>query len=191
MCRTSAADERKHRLSRSRASMTSSGSGVCCCFQRSAKLVSSYLPRMLFDWNSCALANSFTTVGLETCMMENTWDYLWPSNASRCMEETAIRFSRYFLSTSHMSTAQRSVLAQRLCREIIGWKHLSHPNILPLLGVSVPANARSFHILTEWMPNGNVTQYTKSNPNANRLRLVRSLAIFPCFLLIFQRPLAL
>ena len=85
-----------------------------------------------------------------------------------------------------MLVAQRSALAQQLCREIIGWKHLSHPNILPLLGVSVPANARSFHILTEWMPNGNVTQYTKSNPKANRLQLVRSLAVYMCFLLIHQ-----
>ena len=76
-----------------------------------------------------------------------------------------------------------SVLSQRLCREVIGWKHLSHPNILPLMGVSVPANAHSFHILTERMSNGNVMQYTKSHPEANRLQLVRSLAVSLCFLL--------
>jgi len=63
-------------------------------------------------------------------------------------------------------------LNQRLCREIIIWKHLSHANILPLLGVLISADLRCFRILTEWMPNGNVMQYTKLNPKENRLRLV-------------------
>ncbi|KAF9647138.1 kinase-like protein [Thelephora ganbajun] len=67
---------------------------------------------------------------------------------------------------------------KRLCREIITWKHLSrpdnlsHPNILPLLGVSLSAELGSFRILTEWMPNGNIMRYARSNPAANRLRLL-------------------
>jgi len=72
-----------------------------------------------------------------------------------------------------------SAFAQRLCREIISWKYLSHPNILPLLGASVSTDPRCFRILTEWMSGGNVMQYTRSNPDANRLRLVSPLAIFP------------
>lgn len=63
---------------------------------------------------------------------------------------------------------------QRLCREVIGWKHLSHPNVLPLIGICVLADPRRFLILTEWMPNGNVIQYARFNPRANRLRLVSS-----------------
>jgi len=73
----------------------------------------------------------------------------------------------------------------RLCREIIGWKHLSHPKILPLLGVSMSTNPHCFRILTEWMPNGNVMQYTRSNPEANRLRLVSPIAISPDSFLSF------
>ncbi|KAF9790663.1 kinase-like domain-containing protein [Thelephora terrestris] len=61
---------------------------------------------------------------------------------------------------------------KRLCREVIVWKHLSHPNILPLLGVSISINPHSFRILTEWMPNGNVSRYTEVNPTANRLQLL-------------------
>ena len=68
---------------------------------------------------------------------------------------------------------------QRLCREIISWKHLSHSNILPLKGVCVSVNPPCFFILSEWMPNGNVMEYTKSNPGANRLRLVSRLQFFP------------
>lgn len=74
---------------------------------------------------------------------------------------------------------------QRLCREVIGWKHLSHPNVLPLIGVSVLANPRCFLILTEWMPNGSVIQYARSNPWANRLRLVSLLPHLNVFLYLF------
>ena len=66
---------------------------------------------------------------------------------------------------------------QRLCREIINWKHLSHPNILPLLGVYVSTDPRCFLIFTDWMSNGNVVEFTRSHPEANRLRLVSPLAV--------------
>ena len=70
-----------------------------------------------------------------------------------------------------------STFTQRLCREIIGWKHLSHKNILPLLGVSASTNPHGFCILTEWMPNGNVIQYARSNPEADRFLLVCLLTV--------------
>ena len=70
------------------------------------------------------------------------------------------------------------ILVQRLCREVLIWKRLSHPNILPLVGVSVAKNPRHFRIISEWMPNGNVMEYTRSNPRANRLRLVSSVVRF-------------
>ncbi|KAF9647735.1 kinase-like protein, partial [Thelephora ganbajun] len=57
-------------------------------------------------------------------------------------------------------------------REIISWKYLSHPNILPLVGVSMSVDPLCLCILSEWMPNGNVMQYARSNPEANRLRLL-------------------
>ncbi|KAF9784796.1 kinase-like domain-containing protein [Thelephora terrestris] len=65
---------------------------------------------------------------------------------------------------------------KRLCREIIGWKHLSHPNILPLLGVSVSMDPYCFRILTRWMINGNITEYARSNPEVNRLQLLLEVA---------------
>ena len=74
----------------------------------------------------------------------------------------------------------RSASTQQLCREIIYWKHLSHPNILPLLGVSVSADQR-YSILTMWMPGGNAMQYARSNPDANRLELVSPFVVFPPF----------
>ena len=72
-----------------------------------------------------------------------------------------------------------SGFTQRLCREVVGWKHLSHPNIFPLLGISMSVDPSTFLILSEWVPNGNVMQYARSNPEANRLRMVGPLAVSP------------
>jgi len=48
----------------------------------------------------------------------------------------------------------------------------SHPNVLPIIGVS--KGPFPVCIMSPWMPDGNITQYTQLNPGANRLVLVRS-----------------
>ena len=48
------------------------------------------------------------------------------------------------------------------------WKHLKHPNILSLLGVTVTP----FQLISNWMPGGDLSGYIKKNPNADRLKLV-------------------
>ena len=47
-----------------------------------------------------------------------------------------------------------------------------HPNVLPVIEVSKTLSPLC--IMSPWMPNGNITQYTKANPGANRLTLVRA-----------------
>jgi len=77
----------------------------------------------------------------------------------------------------NLAHQHRSTFTQRLCREVVGWKHLTHPNIFPLLGISMSTEPHHLLILSEWMPNGNVMVYAKSNPEANRLRMASLLAI--------------
>ena len=48
------------------------------------------------------------------------------------------------------------------------WKHLTHPNILSLLGVSMTP----FQLISDWMPGGDLPGYIEKNPNADRLKLV-------------------
>ena len=52
----------------------------------------------------------------------------------------------------------------------MAWKKFRHPNILPLIGVTM-TEAR-FEIVSEWMVNGNINDFVKAHPDADRLRLV-------------------
>ena len=53
------------------------------------------------------------------------------------------------------------------------WKHLTHPNIVPFLGIT----PNPLQIISEWMPGGDLTEYIRKNPDAGRLRLVGALPL--------------
>ena len=61
---------------------------------------------------------------------------------------------------------------QPFFKEAVIWKRLSHPNIVPFLGVTKDP----IQFVSEWMPNGTLTQYVNKNPSSNRITLVSS----PC-----------
>jgi len=54
------------------------------------------------------------------------------------------------------------------------WKALRHPNVLPLLGVTMIGNRLA--MVSEWMARGNINEFLKTNVNADRLGLVRFLS---------------
>jgi len=68
-----------------------------------------------------------------------------------------------------ISRGTRSHL-QRFCKEVLLWKHLNHPNILTFYGAST--NQNRFCMVSPWMENGNILNYTRKYPEINRLRLV-------------------
>lgn len=51
------------------------------------------------------------------------------------------------------------------------WGILRHPNILPFEGIAI--FGAQFAIISGWMANGNINEFVKENPGANRLKLVR------------------
>jgi len=59
---------------------------------------------------------------------------------------------------------------QRFCKEVVTWKALRHPNVLPLLGVTMTGSR--FVMVSEWMENGNINEFLKAHTDANRLELV-------------------
>jgi serine/threonine protein kinase len=54
---------------------------------------------------------------------------------------------------------------------------MTHPNVLPLLGVS--KILKPLYMVSEWMDNGNITQYLKQHHEADRLQLVSSRYYLP------------
>ena len=51
-------------------------------------------------------------------------------------------------------------------------KRNPHPNVLSVIEVSETSSPLC--IMSPWMPDGNIIQYTTANPGANRLMLVRT-----------------
>jgi hypothetical protein len=50
------------------------------------------------------------------------------------------------------------------------WSALRHPNVLPLLGVTMAGT--QFSMVSEWMNKGNINEFVEVDPDANRLELV-------------------
>ena len=49
------------------------------------------------------------------------------------------------------------------------WKVLRHPNVLPLLGVTIE---EPLAMVSEWMKNGNIKEFVGTNSHVNRWKLV-------------------
>ena len=70
------------------------------------------------------------------------------------------------------------------------WKRLKHPNIVPLLGVTLLEADDEGDIITplqlisDWMPDGNLQNYIKKNPDMDRVGVVGvpPVVIIPCLL---------
>jgi len=48
------------------------------------------------------------------------------------------------------------------------WKRLTHPNIVPLLGITLAPP----QLVSEWVPGGTLLNYIGAHPDADRLELV-------------------
>ena len=53
---------------------------------------------------------------------------------------------------------------------MVTWKTLQHPNVLPLIGVMM--SETRFAMISDWMVNGNITDFVKAHRGVNRLELV-------------------
>ena len=59
---------------------------------------------------------------------------------------------------------------QNFCKEVIAWKNLRHPNVIPLLGAVMTENRLA--MVSEWMANGNINQFVSAHQDVNRFELV-------------------
>ena len=68
------------------------------------------------------------------------------------------------------------------------WKRLEHHNIVPLLGIT----PTPLQLISKWMPGGDLPEYIKKNPDADRLGLVNSPAVVlnPVLTLVISYPIS-
>jgi serine/threonine protein kinase len=78
---------------------------------------------------------------------------------------------RSFPSGSFRQWSPKHPGRQAFYREVIVWKSLKHPNIVPFLGVPTKVPP-PFEIVCEWMENSRITEYVRENPNVDRINLV-------------------
>ncbi|KAF9781215.1 kinase-like domain-containing protein [Thelephora terrestris] len=67
------------------------------------------------------------------------------------------------------------------CKECIIWMKISHPNLLPLIGIDIDSQTGHYSMISELMANGNIREYIRQN-SANRHRLLEDIAAGLCYL---------
>lgn len=53
--------------------------------------------------------------------------------------------------------------------EVLVWKFLKHPNVVPLLGMSKTSPP---YMVSQWMPHGTITAFLQYRPAESRLKYV-------------------
>ncbi|KAF9060035.1 kinase-like domain-containing protein [Rhodocollybia butyracea] len=78
-----------------------------------------------------------------------------------CLDDRRVcmKVLRYFQEGS-----ERDTLLKALSKEVLLWRQLNHPNILPFLGVNTELFTPSFCIVSPWMLNGDIISYAQKNP---------------------------
>ncbi|KAG8893434.1 hypothetical protein FRC01_013594 [Tulasnella sp. 417] len=66
---------------------------------------------------------------------------------------------------------------RRFKRQVNIWRTLKHANILPLLGVRKFEENRPPYLISPWMKYGNVRQYLRDFPQADKLKLIHEVAL--------------
>ena len=73
---------------------------------------------------------------------------------------------------AHFSAPGRSWILQAFHQVTVVWKHLVHPNIVPLLGATIDPP----QLISDRMPGGDLIEYIASHLDANRRSLVSDLS---------------
>jgi len=63
---------------------------------------------------------------------------------------------------------------QKFSREIVTWRQLFHPNVLPFYGVYTEDDSPVAGLISPWMGYGNVREFLSRTPRANKASLVSS-----------------
>jgi len=74
-----------------------------------------------------------------------------------------------------VSARNMSEVSKRFYNEVVIWKYLSHPNVVPFLGIAAPADNLPLCMVSPWLENGSVMKYLEFNPDTDRTMLLMNL----------------
>ena len=86
------------------------------------------------------------------------------SDFDKCFRASILASCIAGISTDHES--------QKFFREAVAWRHLRHPNILPLLGVNLDLEQHQLAMISDWMVHGNINEFVDRREEVNRVQLV-------------------
>ncbi|KAF9266392.1 kinase-like protein [Marasmius fiardii PR-910] len=67
---------------------------------------------------------------------------------------------------------RRKEIITDFCKEVLIWTQLSHPNILPLIGVNSDLFEPEFCLVSPWMINDDIISFLKRKPDHDRLQSI-------------------
>ena len=79
-------------------------------------------------------------------------------------------FTKVQYPRCHLHPFTNVVKTQNFYEEAVAWKHLGHPNIVSLLGITI--TAPPFQLVSDWISGENLTEYIGNNPGTDELGLV-------------------
>ncbi|KAJ7903169.1 kinase-like domain-containing protein [Mycena leptocephala] len=82
-------------------------------------------------------------------------------------ETVCLKVLRVFLSD-----LDRPKLFKSFTNEVLIWRQLRHPNILPLLGINMNEFYPSFSLISPWLAQGDILGFLQTNPNHDRIRSI-------------------
>lgn len=83
-------------------------------------------------------------------------------------EEVAVKVYRVYQRDDLMETRKR------FCKEVLIWRMLRHPNVMPLFGATM--NGNRFVMVSEWTENGNIEEFLEKHSGVDRSELLRDVA---------------
>ncbi|KAF7326860.1 Kinase-like protein [Mycena venus] len=86
----------------------------------------------------------------------------------------ALKRMRYYLSIPDDELRRMHL---KFCREVLVWKDMHHPHILPFLGVDQHSFPPALCIVSPWMEHGTVLNYVKVHGHANVNKLLHEIAL--------------
>ena len=78
-------------------------------------------------------------------------------------------------------------LPQRYFKEVVAWKRLNHPNVIPMYGAA--PDIAELCVVSPWMPEGDLLQYLDRYPGANRVSIVRARVLHDASILNYFRQM--